>query len=346
VEKSNGKLYWYGMNSDPLSESDLSGNITDDYIFFNGKRIARQNISSGNRYFYFSDHLGTTRVIAQAGISTACYDADYYPFGGEAAIATNTCSQVYKFTGKERDSESGFDYFGVRYDNSSLGRFTSPDPKILGVGHLANPQKWNKYTYALDNPLAYFDLDGQEEKSLLGRVMEAVFVRVGTGGGLGVSGKVAGVKVKAQASVTVEAKISPKGAEISNVKSAQAGAEAKVPGVGEVTLGPKISQKTVIRPSGANVDIPQGQSKPEPVEKSLFFEVKGSQGVASSNELILSGVDICAGVCGSAEVGVDLKKLNEIFGDPGPPQPPNPPAPMPPVTPTPPCSADPNRKCS
>ena len=47
VEKASGtsayKLYWFGLNSEPLAESDASGNITDEYIFFNGKRIARRH---------------------------------------------------------------------------------------------------------------------------------------------------------------------------------------------------------------------------------------------------------------------------------------------------------------
>lgn len=47
MQKSNGKLYWYGMGSDPLAESDAAGNITNEYIFFNGKRIAR--LASGSR---------------------------------------------------------------------------------------------------------------------------------------------------------------------------------------------------------------------------------------------------------------------------------------------------------
>src|SRR5437879_10442257 len=67
VQKSNGKLYWYGMGSDPLDESDASGNLTDEYVFFGGKRIARRNVSSGNIFYYFADHLGTSRVIVQAG---------------------------------------------------------------------------------------------------------------------------------------------------------------------------------------------------------------------------------------------------------------------------------------
>ena len=78
-----------------------------------------------------------------------------------------------QFTGKERDGETGLDYFGARYYSSSQGRFTSPDElqstspefALLGKGHptrqalptadLTNPQSLNKYQYALNNPLRY-----------------------------------------------------------------------------------------------------------------------------------------------------------------------------------------------
>jgi len=62
VQKSSGKLYWYGMGSDPLDETDLAGNTNNsgfnEYIFFGGKRVARRD-SSGNVDYYFADHLGT-----------------------------------------------------------------------------------------------------------------------------------------------------------------------------------------------------------------------------------------------------------------------------------------------
>ena len=58
--------------------------------------------------------------------ATMCYDADFEPFGGEHAY-TNSCSQNYKFTGKERDSESNLDNFGARYYASTTGRFMIPD---------------------------------------------------------------------------------------------------------------------------------------------------------------------------------------------------------------------------
>jgi len=66
-------------------------------------------------------------------------------------------------SGKERDAESGLDFFGARYNSSSQGRFTSPDSKTPSLKHLVNPQKWNKYAYTLNNPLRYFDPDGLEE---------------------------------------------------------------------------------------------------------------------------------------------------------------------------------------
>ena len=64
-----------------------------------------------------------------------------------------------RYTGKERDAESGLDYFGARYLSSSMGRFTSPDP-FLNSGHPDDPQTWNRYSYALNNPLKIVDPTG------------------------------------------------------------------------------------------------------------------------------------------------------------------------------------------
>jgi RHS repeat-associated protein len=72
----------------------------------------------------------------------------------EASAATSI------FTGKERDSESGNDYFGARYYASSMGRWMSPD-KPFADQHVANPQSWNLYSYTRNNPLRFVDEDGQ-----------------------------------------------------------------------------------------------------------------------------------------------------------------------------------------
>jgi RHS repeat-associated protein len=65
-----------------------------------------------------------------------------------------------RYTGKERDSESGNDYFGARYYASSMGRFMSPDPSQLYFADPTNPQTFNLYSYAVNNPLKFVDPTG------------------------------------------------------------------------------------------------------------------------------------------------------------------------------------------
>jgi RHS repeat-associated protein len=161
VQKSTGKLYWYGASSDPLDETDLQGNTNNasfkEYVFFNGKRIARRD-SSNNVDYYFADHLGTARVVTNAG-GTILDDSDFYPFGLDRSVVGPSSGNTYKFTGKERDSESGLDNFGARYYASTLGRFMSPDPTMASVNGF-NPQSWNRYAYVLNSPLKFLDPNG------------------------------------------------------------------------------------------------------------------------------------------------------------------------------------------
>jgi RHS repeat-associated protein len=87
------------------------------------------------------------------------------PFGEElfagigirsAALGYGGDSTRQKFTGKERDDETGLDFFGARYFASVQGRFTSADP-LLSSGTIYDPQSWNRYTYTLNYPLKYTD---------------------------------------------------------------------------------------------------------------------------------------------------------------------------------------------
>ena len=87
-------------------------------------------------------------------------DIDYYPFGGERAYVDHGDNN-YKFTGKDRDSESNLDDFGARYYSSQIGRFMSVDPGNAGADP-SLPQSWNMYTYALGNPLGIVDPDGMD----------------------------------------------------------------------------------------------------------------------------------------------------------------------------------------
>jgi RHS repeat-associated protein len=78
-------------------------------------------------------------------------------------VIANSDPNNYKFTGKERDAESNLDYFGARHYGSSLGRFMQTDPKQFSIRTLANPQKWNKYTYVQNSPLMRIDPDGMDD---------------------------------------------------------------------------------------------------------------------------------------------------------------------------------------
>ncbi len=70
--------------------------------------------------------------------------------------------RVCCFTGKLRDNESGLDFFGARYFSGSQGRFTSVDPVLLSEQRMFDPQQWNLYGYARNNPLRFMDEDGDE----------------------------------------------------------------------------------------------------------------------------------------------------------------------------------------
>jgi RHS repeat-associated protein len=164
VKKSNGTLYWRDVGGQTLAESDLSGVISEEYIAFAGKIMARVDRPSNSVHYYLNDILGSSRmVVSSFDIPTNTFsveqDIDYYPYGGERIIA-NTVPQHYKFTGKERDAESGLDNFGARYVSSSLGRFVTPDPASMRPNQLVNPQRWNMYGYGVNNPLRYVDPDG------------------------------------------------------------------------------------------------------------------------------------------------------------------------------------------
>jgi len=161
---TNGTLYWKGTGSQTLDESDLSGNALEEYIFFNGQRVARRDVATNLMHYYFSDHLGSHGVVESATGTTCEQDIDYYPYGGvEHDYCPNT-AQNYKFTGKERDTESGLDNFGARYNASTMGRFMSPDwsAKVEPVPYskLDDPQTLNLYAYVGNNPLIRVDKDG------------------------------------------------------------------------------------------------------------------------------------------------------------------------------------------
>ena len=167
VYKSSGKLYRYGPEasggSEILAETDGSGTVTTEYVYFGGKRIAMLP-AAGSPQYYVEDFLGSSRVVTQSN-GVVCYDADFTPFGGDISY-TNSCpaQNNYKFEGKERDTETGNDDFGARYYTWRFGRWLSADwssvPVAVPYANLTNPQTLNLYAMVADDPESFADLDG------------------------------------------------------------------------------------------------------------------------------------------------------------------------------------------
>jgi RHS repeat-associated protein len=129
---------------------------------------------TGGTQYVSVDHLGSTRLVTDASGQPE-ERHDYLPFGEElfAGVGGRTEAMKYpaadtgvrlKFTGKERDAETGLDYFGARYFSGAQGRFTTPDwserPQPVPYANLNNPQSLNLYAYVRNNPLTNRDPNG------------------------------------------------------------------------------------------------------------------------------------------------------------------------------------------
>jgi RHS repeat-associated protein len=140
-----------------------------------GKTIGKMNVAKA--LFGLSerpDPLGTKRVqatIASEGTATLDLTCTSLPFGNSIGNSLQTqCSgpgadaTEHHFTGKERDTESGNDYFMARYYSSAMGRFMSPDwsakEEPVPYAQLDDPQSLNLYAYVRNNPLTRVDADG------------------------------------------------------------------------------------------------------------------------------------------------------------------------------------------
>jgi RHS repeat-associated protein len=127
------------------------------YIYAGDRLIAEYTNSTTE--FIHGDHLGSTRLLTAVNQSIVD-NLDYEPFGQQTTGASAT---THKFTGKERDTESGLDNFGARYNASSIGRWMSPDTINVTDERLLNPvNTLNKYIYGGNNPLKYVDPDGRD----------------------------------------------------------------------------------------------------------------------------------------------------------------------------------------
>jgi RHS repeat-associated protein len=109
--------------------------------------------------YYGYDAVGSVRVVFNAAGGVAGR-GDYLPFGEEWSTSSGLANE--RFLAKPRDGETGLDYSGARYYDPALGRFTAADPVVPGPDAMTNPQLWNRYAYAGNNPFSFSDPDGRQ----------------------------------------------------------------------------------------------------------------------------------------------------------------------------------------
>jgi RHS repeat-associated protein len=108
--------------------------------------------------YYHQDHLGSSGVVTDASGSVV-EETGFYPFGhARQAFTPRLIEDPYQYNQKERDRESGLDYFGKRFYNSMIGRWISPDPLEEQGGSL------NLYSFVNENPMTHYDPNGAEVK--------------------------------------------------------------------------------------------------------------------------------------------------------------------------------------
>ena len=161
VKKTGGgstAYYVRGAGGSVLATYDAAGNLTANYLYAGGDRLVR--VAEGVVSYYLKDHLGSTRtLLTSSGTAAATYD--YWPYG-EVLATGGTDATPFKFTGHERDTESGLDFMPFRSYRSESMRFLQTDP--LG---LKDPEL-SYYVYTGSNPVNRIDHYGLESTEVNG----------------------------------------------------------------------------------------------------------------------------------------------------------------------------------
>ena len=151
--------------------------LVDSTLYATGDTLSNVVINSGASgaakvQWLVPDHLGTPRMIVdQSGTLANLKRHDYLPFGEElfAPAGGRSVGNGYstgdgvrqQFIEKERDVETGLDFFEARYYANMQGRFTSPDPLFIQDEMLSDPQRFNLYAYVRNTPLNLIDPKGE-----------------------------------------------------------------------------------------------------------------------------------------------------------------------------------------
>ena len=162
-EGEGGEGGWYIMNN----EFYVRGVGGNELAIYNHDQLEQWNVYGTDNvgkitkedteefnFYYLKDHLGSIRAVINE--DNEVVNAQDYDMWGFLLENRSFGGERYKFTGKERDDESSYDYFGARYYVSRIGRFGGLDP--------INEDKYSfsPYIYSGNNPLAFIDVDGMD----------------------------------------------------------------------------------------------------------------------------------------------------------------------------------------
>ena len=160
-ENTGDNQGWHTV-SDEFYVRDVSGK---EIAIYSGSSLVQWNIwgldnvgkinADTTRNYYLKDHLGSIRVVLNSTnqvISPQDYDAWGYPLENRTY---NKTAMRYDFTGKERDNQTTYDYFGARYYDSRIGRWGGVEPL------LDKYISFSPYIYVFDNPILVVDVDGR-----------------------------------------------------------------------------------------------------------------------------------------------------------------------------------------
>ncbi|MEN6621924.1 MAG: RHS repeat-associated core domain-containing protein, partial [Smithella sp.] len=110
--------------------------------------------------YQLGNHLNSASLELDHQARIISYE-EYYPYGSTSYQAVRSQTETpkrYRYTGKERDEESGFCYYEMRYYAPWLGRWTSSDPHEIVDGV-------NTFYYARNNPVVLYDPNGTDSKT-------------------------------------------------------------------------------------------------------------------------------------------------------------------------------------
>jgi RHS repeat-associated protein len=174
---SGSTTYEYDGLGRRVTKREAGGTLTY-YVYDAFGGLAAEYLPTGpsspaGTHYLSTDHLGSTRLVTNANGDVVSRH-DYLPFGEEIPNTVGNRQSVtgyawngsltQRFTGKERDGETGLDYFLARDYSGAQGRFSSPDwsdrPEPIPYADLRDPQTLNLYSYGRNSPLSGRDVDG------------------------------------------------------------------------------------------------------------------------------------------------------------------------------------------